>query len=132
MSKNLALIGVVLMVYFTPLGDSFTWQTELAARSALSLSLALFALSLSRKPCALVVAGCEVIALFYNVIMVVGYSLDVVIVDRYYEVVMTTLLVTEIAALILGLLSNELRRLQYHPERSGYGNGTTARNNVLE
>ena len=114
-----------------PLGSSLTWQTDLSVRSALSLCLVLFALSLSRKPCALIVAGCEIVALLYNVIMAIGYSLDVVIVDRYYEVMMTTLLTTEISALTLGLLSNELGRLQQHRKRSGYSNSVIARTHDL-
>ena len=129
--ENITLIILVLAVYLIPLGDSFSWQAELTIRSAISMCLALFALSMSRKPCALILAGCEIIALLYNVVMAFGYSLDVVIIDRFYDDVMASLFTTEIVALLLGMVGNELRRIQQHRKYSGHIDSTTSRHHIM-
>lgn len=118
--NSIALLALVVMVYLSPLGESLSWQSELMIRSVISMFLALSALNLSRKPCALVVAGCEIAALLYNMVVAVGYSLDVVVIDRFYEAVMITLFTTEIAALLLGMVSDELRRVQQNRQRDRY------------
>lgn len=117
---SIALLILVVMVYLSPLGESLSWQSELMIRSIISMCLALSALNLSRKPCALVVAGCEIAALLYNMVVAVGYSLDVTVIDRFYEAVMITLFTTEIAALLLGMVSDELRRVQQNRQRDRY------------
>jgi len=100
-------------------------------RSIISMCLALTALNLSRKPCALVIAGCEIIALLYNVVVAIGYSLDVTVIDRFYEAVMNTLFTTEIAALLLGMVADELRRVQQNRQRDRYINRVDQRHHYL-
>jgi len=124
-------MALVVMVYLSPLGDSLTWQSELMIRSIISMCLALTALNLSRKPCALVVAGCEIAALLYNVVVAIGYSLDVTVIDRFYEAVMSTLFTTEIAALLLGMVADELRRVQQNRQRDRYLNRVDQRHHYL-
>lgn len=127
MSKNLAILFMVLAVYTMSLGDSFTWQSELAIRSLISLAVAVTAISISKRPCALIVAGCEIIALVYNVCLTIGYSLDVPEIDRFYEVAMTALFATEVLALLLGM-SDEFRRLQQNRKHRDNITRPTARN----
>jgi hypothetical protein len=128
---SIAILALVVMVYLSPLGESLSWQSELMIRSIISMCLALTALNLSRKPCALVVAGCEIAALLYNVVVAVGYSLDVTVIDRFYEAVMSTLFTTEIAALLLGMVADELRRVQQNRQRDRYLTRVDQRNHNL-
>jgi hypothetical protein len=129
--NSIAILALVVMVYLSPLGESLSWQSELMIRSIISMCLALTALNLSRKPCAFVVAGCEIAALLYNVVVAVGYSLDVTVIDRFYEAVMSTLFTTEIAALLLGMVADELRRVQQNRQRDRYLNRVDQRNHNL-
>lgn len=119
MIRNLAILITVVMVYTTPLSDSWTWQAELSVRSIMSAATVFIVLNLSMKPCALVVAGCEILALIYNVILTIGYSLDVPGIDAFYDVVMVTLFATEVLAILLGM-SDELRRLQQNRKYRDY------------
>lgn len=127
MIRNFAILFIVLAVYMMPLGDSLSWQSELAIRSLISMMTAITAISLSRRPCALIVAGCEIIALVYNVCLTIGYSLDVPEIDRFYEVAMTALFATEVLALLLGM-SDEFRRLQQNRKHRDYVTRPSARN----
>ena len=112
MKKSLALMALVAVVYMLPLGADHTWQRELIIKSALSMGLALSALALSKKPCFIVVAGCEILALLYNAILAFCYSFGNVWVDWLYSSAMDSLFAVEILALSLGLL-DEFKRLQF-------------------
>jgi len=129
---SLALLALVVMVYLSPLGDSWSWQSELMIRSVISMSLALTAINLSKKPCALVVAGCEIIALLYNSCLAACYSLDVTVIDQIYGGVMDALFTTELAALSLGMVDDELRRLQQSRQRDRYLGRADSRNYLLD
>jgi hypothetical protein len=122
MSKSLALIALVVIVYMLPLGADHTWQQELIIKSALSMGLALSALALSKKPCFIVVAGCEILALLYNLVLAVAYSLGHTVIDSLYEPSMNALFAVELLALTLGML-DELRRLQFNSNRDRFGSG---------
>ena len=116
MKKSLALMALVAVVYMLPLGADYTWQQELIIKSALSMGLALTALALSKKPCFIVIAGCEILALLYNTILALCYSFGHIEVDWLYGAAMDSLFAVEILALSLGLL-DEHRRLQLDSNR---------------
>ena len=122
MKKSVALMALVAVVYMLPLGADYTWQQELIIKSALSMGLALTALALSKKPCFIVVAGCEMLALLYNTIVAACYSFGHVEVDLLYSAAMDSLFAVEIFALSLGLI-DELRRLQIDGNRDRYRGG---------
>lgn len=128
MRNSLALLALVVVVYMLPLGADRTWQQELIIKSALSMGLALTALALSKKPCFLVVAGCEMIALLYNTVVAVGYSLGHTDIDCIFEPLMSALFTVEILALTLGML-DELRRLQFNSHRDRFG-GSSDKNSL--
>jgi len=125
--KSLALMALVAVVYMLPLGAGHAWQQELIIKSALSMGLALAALSLSRKPCFIVVAGCEIIALLYNTIVAFCYSIGYVEVDWLYSAAMDSLFAVEILALSLGLL-DEFKRLQFNAGSDRYIGGADKNN----
>lgn len=127
MKKSLALMALVAIVYMLPLGADSTWQQELIIKSALSMGLALTALALSKKPCFLVVAGCEILALLYNTIVALCYSFSYTEVDWLYSAAMDSLFAVEILALSLGLL-DEYRRLQLDSDRNRYRDGANQNN----
>ena len=122
MKKSLALMALVAVVYMLPLGADRTWQQELIIKSALSMGLALTALALSTKPCFIVVAGCEIIALLYNTIVAFCYSIGYVEADWLYSAAMDSLFAVEILALSLGML-DEFRRLQLDADSDRYRGG---------
>jgi hypothetical protein len=122
MKKSLALMALVAVVYMLPLGADYTWQQELTIRSALSMGLALSALALSKKPCFIVVAGCEILALLYNAILALCYSFWHVEVDWLYSAAIDSLFAVEILALSL-VLFDEYRRLQFYASRDRHFGG---------
>ena len=130
MRKTAALMALVAIVYMLPLGADYTWQQELIIKSALSMGLALTALALSQKPCFIVVAGCEIIALLYNTILALCYSFGHVEVDWLYSAAMDSLFAVEIFALSLGLL-DEFRRLQLDGNRDRYRCGADKNTSLL-
>jgi len=127
MKKSLALMALVAVVYMLPLGADHAWQQELIIKSALSMGLALSALALSRKPCFIVVAGCEILALLYNTILAFCYSIGYVEVDWLYGAAMDSLFAVEILALSLGLF-DEFKRLQFDSGSDRYIGGADKNN----
>jgi hypothetical protein len=125
--KSLALIALVAIVYMLPLGAAHAWQQELIIKSALSMGLALSALALSQKPCFIVVAGCEILALLYNTILAFCYSIGYVEVDWLYCAAIDSLFAVEILALSLGLL-DEFKRLQFDSGSDRYIGGADKNN----
>jgi len=125
--KSLALMALVAVVYMLPLGAGHAWQQELIIKSALSMGLAISALALSRKPCSIVVAGCEIIALLYNTIVAFCYSIGYVEVDWLYSAAIDSLFAVEILALSLGLL-DEFKRLQFDSGSDRYIGGADKNN----
>jgi len=120
-------MALVAVVYMLPLGADHTWQQELIIKSALSMGLALSALALSRKPCFIVVAGCEILALLYNAILAFCYSIGYVEVDWLYGAAIDSLFAVEILALSLGLL-DEFKRLQFDTSSDRYIGGADKNN----
>jgi hypothetical protein len=120
-------MALVAIVYMLPLGADHAWQQELIIKSALSMGLALSALALSRKPCFIVVAGCEILALLYNTILAFCYSIGYVEVDWLYGAAMDSLFAVEILALSLGLL-DEFKRLQFDSGSDRYIGGADKNN----
>ena len=127
MKKSLALMALTAIVYMLPLGADHAWQQELIIKSALSMGLALSALALSRKPCFIVVAGCEILALLYNTIVAFCYSIGYVEVDWLYGAAMDSLFAVEILALSMGLL-DEFKRLQFDSSSDRYIGGADKNN----
>jgi len=125
--KSLALMALTAIVYMLPLGADHAWQQELIIKSALSMGLALSALALSRKPCFIVVAGCEILALLYNTIVAFCYSIGYVEVDWLYGAAMDSLFAVEILALSMGLL-DEFKRLQFDSSSDRYIGGADKNN----
>jgi len=91
------------------------------------MGLALSALALSRKPCFIVVAGCEILALLYNTILAFCYSIGYVEVDWLYGAAMDSLFAVEILALSLGLF-DEFKRLQFDSGSDRYIGGADKNN----
>ena len=120
-------MALVAVVYMLPLGADHAWQQELIIKSALSMGLALSALALSRKPCFIVVAGCEIIALLYNTILAFCYSIGYTEVDWLYGAAIDSLFAVEILALSLGLL-DEFKRLQFDSGSDRYIGGADKNN----
>ena len=120
-------MALVAVVYMLPLGADHAWQQELIIKSALSMGLALSALALSRKPCFIVVSGCEIIAMLYNTILAFCYSIGYVEVDWLYGAAIDSLFAVEILALSLGLL-DEFRRLQFDSGGGRYISGADKNN----
>jgi len=120
-------MALVAIVYMIPLGADHAWQQELVIKSALSMGLALSALALSKKPCFIVVAGCEILALLYNTILAFCYSIGYVEVDWLYSAAMDSLFAVEILALSLGLL-DEFKRLQFNSGSDRYISGADKNN----
>ena len=130
MKKSVALMALVAVVYMLPLGAGYTWQQELIIKSALSMGLALTALALSKKPCFIVIAGCEILALLYNTILALCYSFGPADVDWLYGAAMDSLFAVEILALSLGML-DEFRRLQLDANRNRYRRGANKNTTFL-
>jgi hypothetical protein len=120
-------MALTAIVYMLPLGADHAWQQELIIKSALSMGLALSALALSRKPCFIVVAGCEILALLYNTIVAFCYSIGYVEVDWLYGAAMDSLFAVEILALSMGLL-DEFKRLQFDSSSDRYIGGADKNN----
>lgn len=127
MKEISAIAALASAVYITPLGDSLSWQSELIIRSALSMALVLTSLSLTKKPCFIIIAGCEIIALVYNTVLAMAYSMSYPEADLAYSQIMDSLFTVEILALSLGMI-DELRRLQLNSKRGRFGSGTNPLN----
>lgn len=127
MKEILAITTLASAVYVAPLGDSLSWQAELIIRSALSMALVLTSLSLTKKPCFIIIAGCEIIALVYNTVLAMAYSMSYPEADLAYSQIMDSLFTVEILALSLGMI-DELRRLQLNSKRGRFGSGTNPLN----
>lgn len=84
-------------------------------------------LSAIQKPCFIVVAGCEILALLYNTIVALCYSFSYTEVDWLYSAAMDSLFAVEILALSLGLF-DEYRRLQLDSDRNRYRGGANQNN----